>query len=305
MAFVRVVGAGHADRLCDDIARGIVLEYHARDPHARLDIRVSGGRSAVFVSGTVASTADFDVASLVKRVLAQVNPAYDIEPFIALDTTSRLNRVTVGSIEPVEVIGYAVAGTQSNWPREAECVRSLLTHIETTRSTNPDWFWLGPDISVACASTRTRVDILVDVEHVDAFSVEQVRTQLTTELTPLLPAGAKLHVNRAGAMTAGGLFGRVGSSGLMSTYGWTGSLIPASVSGIGKEDGHPLNAGARTLRMQAQRLVQEGRGKAVLARAIWFPDETHPAQVRIRNERGEDMSIYVPPETDSVTMPRV
>ncbi len=305
MAFVRVLGAGHPDQLCDSIARAIVLEYTTRDPQARVDIRVNGGQGAVFVSGMVASTADFDVATLVKRTMAQVNPAYDIEPFIALDTVSRLNRMHVGSMEPVEVIGYAVADTASSWPREAECARAILTHLEMLRATDPEWFWLGPDLSVTYASGQTRADLLVDAEHVDSVSLDQVRERLASVLVSLVPNQCQLHINRGGVMTTGGLFGGVGSSGRISTHGWIGSLIPSSPAGTGKEDRHPLNAGAHLMRVQAKRLVEEELGKAILARATWFPDETRPTHIRIRNERGEDLSERVLPVVDSVTMPGV
>lgn len=293
MKCVRVHGIGQSDRVCDAVARAIVTEYEARDASSRLDIRVVGGRGAMFVSGNVTSSADFDVSSVVKRALAEINPSYDIEPFISFEASPLARKDGGYALEPVEVIGYATAETPEAWPRDLVRSRRILQRLEEVRAQDAEWFWLGPDCSVTYVRNEQGVRWSIDVEHVDSVSLDEVRSRIVSTIQSETDPSEIIRVNEGGAKTVGGLFARVGTSGVLHVDGWTSHLLPSSASGVGKESSHPENEGATRLRAFAKRLVQEEKGKVVLARAIWLPDESRPYTVQIRNERGEDLTHQI------------
>lgn len=76
---------GHPDAVCDLVAETVVDEYLRRDPATRIRLSVAGGRGAIFVSGDVMSTADFDVSAVIRRSIGALGVMADMEPFISLD----------------------------------------------------------------------------------------------------------------------------------------------------------------------------------------------------------------------------
>ncbi len=288
MSIARVRGPGHPDQACDLVAASIVEEYVRRDPTSRLNIRVSGGRGVLFAVGEVFSRADFDVSAVVRRALGSVGTA-SLEPFIAFEPMLPGWAPEFGAREPVTVVGYATADTQDRLPKPVSMARDIARELERRRTSDPDWFWLGTDFDVSVQDVGRVPLIIIRAEHVDEREPNAVREAITS-LLETRTNGADIRVNPSGKETEAGLASRIGSSGSTSSSDLYGSALPSHASGVGLHPSHPLNLGSAFARAAARELVAAGKGKAILAQLTWMPMESRPHVVRIRNERGEDVS---------------
>jgi len=294
MALARVRGPGHPDQICDLIAASIVEEYLKRDPVSQLNVRASGGHGVVFVAGEVQSAADFDVAAVVRRVAAGSGVQSPIEPFIAFEPMAPAWAPPSGARDVTHVFGYATVETESRLPRAAHLAREAGRELEFRRTQDPDWFWLGSDYEVTVEDGGSKPSVVVRAEHLDSHDISSVRLRIAAVLRNRL-GDAEWRVNPAGEELLAGLSARMGSSATASSVDQFGTSLPSNASGVGRHILHPLNAGAWIARRLARSLVSAGQGKAVLVNASWRPLESKPYQVRVRNERGADLSANADP----------
>lgn len=283
MSLARVLGPGHPDRVCDMIAAAIVEEYLKRDPSARLDVRVCGGKGVLFASGDITSSADFDVSAIVRRTLTLCGVTAPTEPFIAFEPMAAAWSHAHASREPVWVFGYATRRTPSLLPRGVHLAREIARGLEARRMHDAEWYWLGSDYEVWVDESKPFV--LIRAEHIEAVAIGDVRKSIESFVRTLIPEATVL-VNEAGAECAAGLAHRIGSSRQGSSVDGYGSALPLHVSGIGRHATHPLIGGSWLTRRLACQLVRAEKGQAVLVEALWYPFESKPRTVRIRNEQG-------------------
>lgn len=292
MALARVRGPGQPDQACDLVAAMICEEYLRRDPTSRLNVHVSGGQGALFVAGDVRSTADFDVSAIVQRVLGQLGTGASVEPFIAFEPMSAEWAPEVGTREVASAFGYATDATRDRLPPAVSMARDVAQELERRRTSDPDWFWLGADCEVTVEDRRGKSLVVIRAQHVDTMEVGRVREQIKSLIEPRL-SGAELRVNVAGEEIRAGLSARMGASGLVGAAESFGTAIPPQASGAGKHLSHPSNLGNWFARAAAIELVAAKKGKGVMVNLTWLPLESRPHEIRIRNERGEDLSSLV------------
>lgn len=295
MSTARVRGPGHPDVACDLVAASIVEEYLRRDPNSQLDIRVIGGRGVLFVSGDILSQADFDVSAVVRRVLAQCGYLTQIEPFIAFEQMNPAWGPKLGARETVAVHGFATAALPDRLPAAASLARSIARLIERKRLEEEEWYWIGNDYEVQASEQNGERSVIIRAQHIDQIPVGQVRERLT-DLCKRDHTLANVKVNLAGEETRAGLAERIGSSGKAASLDQYGLAIPANVSGVGLKVSHPINLGTWVARQIAKSLIDLGHGQAVQVSLEWEPFETRPQRVRIRNERGQDLTPLVSKE---------
>jgi S-adenosylmethionine synthetase len=294
MSLARVKGPGEPDQACDLVAAAIVEEYARRDPNAKLDIRVSGGRGVVFVVGDVSSTADFDVSAVVRRTLGQCGISSNFEPFISLEPMLPTWAVSLGVREMVSAFGYATSETEDRLPKAVGMARTLARELEHRRTLEADWFWLGSDYQVVVDLHQKQPLVLIRVEHLETQALDQVRKQVRDALAAKFPS-LDIRINTAGEESKAGLAQRVGSSRRSSGLDAYGSQLPFPGSGVGHQASHPLNIGNWLARSVARELVQGGKGKAITVHVAWLPLEARPRSIKVRNEKGEDLSTLVDP----------
>lgn len=286
MPLAHLRGPGHPDALCDAMAIALVEEYARRDPEARMRLCVTGGRESVFVDGDILSTADFDPASVLRRVLADVDPTLSAEPFLTCDTVQANFLPSHSSFEPWIAYGYATSETEDGWPLAQSVARTFARALEEKR-TQEDGYLLGADY-----------DLIVDDAHRElALRIERSATidraashRLLQSLKDAVLPGWTLRELSSGSTSEAGLRRRSGVSGRVGAYDVYSSHIPSHLSGVGYALRHPGNLGAWLAREAAQRLVKEGAGRGILIVLRWEPLETRPTIVSVRNERGDDLS---------------
>ncbi len=283
---------GHPDAVCDLVAEAIVDEYLRRDEASRLQLNVHGGHGALFVTGDVLSKADFDVAAVAKRAMAQAGVMSDIEPFVSLEAVAseQVSHVLAGGALPVTVMGYATSETSEGVPTALAAARDIARDIERRRAEDEAWFWAGADGEVSVGMRHDRGPLVhVRVEQGTA-SLEDARRQVTDLVRNVLPA-ADVYMNASGAQAARGLALVSGASGRdVQPYGHG---LPALASPIGLDLRHPRKAGAWVARAAAREALKTSGAKAVLLHATYLPGDDAPAHVVIRDERGRDLASHV------------
>jgi S-adenosylmethionine synthetase len=293
MAFAFLRGPGHPDQACDRVARALVEEYVKRDPESRLDIRVMGGHGALFISGDIRSTADFDAGSTAKAALASIDPVLSLEPFVSLE---RMESLPVrGAADPQAVFGYATDETPERLPIASAYARRILDEIERLRRDDPDWYWCGADYEVGVSVEKKRSLATVRLSHVPSIALDDLRMRAGSALTRLLP-DLEWRINPTGSDARGGLAGRVGSSRVTPLGGGYGSTLPQNGSGAGLHASHPLNRGAELARNAASELVTSGACHAAWVELVYMPDENLPVSIRVRTEKGAAFDARFPRE---------
>lgn len=280
---------GHPDAVSDLVVEAVVDEYLRRDANARLAISASGGRGVFFLSGDVSSEADFDVSALVKRTLGQLG-AEDAEVFVSLEPVpaERLFAFKNGE-SPVTVIGYATAETDDRLPATVSLSRRVAKRLEEKRTSDPEWFWLGPDADVTVVASGTKPErVIVMLDHGNE-PLGTVRDRVSNELA-VIADGAIINANPSGERAGRGTGRMSGASGrLASSYG---SAIPSGPSIIGLDPRRAEKAGAWLARAAARSVVASG-AKAAMVQATYFPGDRSPSLISVRDERGADRSAAI------------
>ncbi|MFH1078382.1 MAG: S-adenosylmethionine synthetase N-terminal domain-containing protein [Patescibacteria group bacterium] len=283
---------GHPDHACDLVAEAIVDEYVRRDPATRIQVGVVGGRGVMFVSGDVASTADFDVSALVKRTLGSLGVTDDIEPFVSIEP---VDAALVASFRqhahaPLTAVGYATSETPEGMPSVVVDARRVAKALDAKRTGDPEWFWLGPDAEVTAFGDGRRIDrVVVTLEH-GAEPLTSVRRRIEEEVRSIAE-DATVLVNPTGACERRGLASRSGASGRAVPYG---SLIPPAPSTVGRDPLSAEKAGAWLCRAAARSLLVDGI-RAVQVRATYLPGDVKPSHVVARDEKGNDLTSRLAP----------
>lgn len=287
MPLAHIRGPGHPDALCDAMAIALVEEYLRRDPASRLQISVTGGRESLFVDGDLVSTADFDPAPVLRRVLSEVDPLLSAEPFLTCEPVQAHFLPACASFEPWIVYGYATAETPDFLPPAQHAARTFAHVLERFRAMDPNGFILGADYDLVADDTSSELMVRMDhAEHIASQAIEQTLQALMQQALPQW----SLRLMGSASVKEAGLRRRSGVSGRVSAYDGYSSHIPSSASGVGYALRHPGNLGTWLAHSEAKRLVKEGAGRGVLLVLQWNPFETRPRLVSARNERGEDLS---------------
>lgn len=288
MRLSRTCSPGHPDRACDIIAESIIDEYLRRDPLSSIRLHVCGGRGALFVTGVVSSTADFDVGAVVSRVALMLGVRNEIEPFVSIEAVPGsfiLEATRTG--RPIPVIGYATRETEERIPSPVALSRRIAKKLEDLRQHDGEWFWLDSafDVSVEERSDKT-IDVHLTVAHgeQDVKDVRDRMKQLFYSIDPSL----HLHVNDFGPLRSAGLDLDVGASGALDDA--YGNGFPLPVSTIGCDPSNPRKFGHWLARGLARRALERSEDAgAVLVQGIYAPGDRVPSELRIRDERGRSL----------------
>lgn len=271
---------GHPDAICDLLAEVVVDEYLRRDPESQVRCHVHGGAGALFVSGNVMSSADYDVSRVIQNALGRLGITESHEIFVALEVKGVDARG--GSVPfkrgPVTVAGAAFAETPERIPETVSVARRAAKWLEEKRTSDPEWFWLGPDGDVTViADKRAPSRLHVEVEH-GARGLDDVRARIREGVRTAIGAELSVSVNAHGTRETRGLAVCSGASGqAQDPYG---SLMPGMPNAIGSDPRAPEKAGTWLARHAARTLLDKYGGDAVFLRALYEPGQSGPSVVR-------------------------
>ena len=285
---------GNPDAACDLVAEAIVDEYLRRDPSSAIRVSVNGGRGALFISGDVVSTADFDVASTARRALSINGILVEIEPFVSLEpaTPDLSGFFLSGNLLPTSVTGYATNETPELLPQPVVLARLIAELLDRERTEKEDWFWLGSDAEIVVREMGSSIVVDLIIEH-GGEEVSVARTKISELIARAIPS-AIVRVNFPGPLSYRGLGNFMGSSGRsISLYG---DQLPSGSTTIGVHPSHPEKGGMWLARKVARDLVTGGYANNALVQMTYEPGEKLPTQIRARSSSGKDLAAFIDPE---------
>lgn len=287
MRIGRTLSPGHPDRACDLIAETIVDEYLRRDPTSSLRVHVMGGRGALFVTGVVASKADFDVGAVVQSAAAKLGARKPIEPFAALEPAAGANLLdALRSSRPISVTGYAARETPEALPWPVALSRRIAKRLEDLRLHDPEWFWLEPSFEVSVAERVSgSLAAYVTCAHGNE-DIANVRVRIKRALADIAK-DSDVRVNISGPLASFGLDHDIGSSGM--AHEPYGSGLPTALSHVGLDPSHPCKFGAWMAREVARNALLRSDARAALVQAVYEPGKPEPVSLRVRDERGRNL----------------
>lgn len=288
---VEALTAGHPDKICDQIADGIVDEYLRRDPDSRLDIKVLGSHGMMMIGGEVNSTADFDVAGLAKQIYREIGYLDEIEVFVNVEESSSEIKKTSGSLDTVVVNGYATRETREFLPLSLVLAQGLVRRLDDLRKLDPSFHWLGADgkAQVVMDGKKVTAVTLLAGHAIDVAPLDVQARLLERVITPIIGGeDAKIFINPIGPFSIQGFQSEAGLSGKRSAADFYGGLIPhGDSSPIGKDPRRAERAGAYMARFVAKQLVKEGKADSVVVSLTYTLGRNEPIMIEVKASGGD------------------
>ncbi|HQO57361.1 MAG TPA: methionine adenosyltransferase [Candidatus Omnitrophota bacterium] len=244
------VGAGHPDKVCDQISDAVLDSVLESDPAGRVACETFVTTGLVIVGGEITTKAYIDVQKLVRRVLTEIGYTH-IKYGFSAQTCSILNAINSQSPDIAQgvdaggagdqgiMIGYACHETPELMPLPLMLAHHLVRRIADVR-VNQELDYLGPD----CKSQVTveyrdgvpqRVDaVVLACQHTDKIldktgkkiteesKQEIIKTVALPILKDLVDSHTKYYVNETGKFLVGGPQSDTGMTGrkiIVDTYG--------------------------------------------------------------------------------------
>ncbi len=251
------VTEGHPDKLCDAISDNILDAFLAKDPNSRVGAEVVAGKSYVFITGEIRSTAkDIDIEQIARDTIKEIGydrADIDIDyktctiivnvssqsPDIAIGVDKSLEEkegssiVSEGAGDQGMMFGFACTETDNYMPMPINFAHRLTKRLTDVRKdgTIP---YLRPDgkgqVTIEYKDGKPfRVDtIVLSAQHNSDIELEQVRKDLKEEVilkvipNELLDEDTHYYINPTGRFVIGGPLGDSGLTGrkiIVDTYG--------------------------------------------------------------------------------------
>ncbi len=121
------VSPKHPDKMCDVLVDTLLDEYMKGDPSSRVALEAVGGHGQITVSGEVTSSADVDIAGVVKDL---VGPGFEVRTFVVKQSQYIGQGVDAGGAGDQGIMmGYATRETKNYMSLEYELARDLCRKI--------------------------------------------------------------------------------------------------------------------------------------------------------------------------------
>ena len=305
------VTAGHADKICDQIADDILDAILREDPYARVGCEVMATTGMVIVTGQITTRCYLDITGLVRATVRRVG--YD-DPSTGFDHRSCSVLVMLeeqsgdvslgvdrkGAGDQGVCIGYATDEGRGLpvdthfMPVPALLANRLARRLQDVRETGKVPC-LYPDGKVQ-VSVRYRDEkpvavsaVVVSAHHRADADLTKLRRDLKRQvIAPVLePTGlfgpdTKVFVNPVGAFREGGPRADAGLSGRKITVDCFGPACPHGGSALsGKDPTKPDRSGVYAARWVAKNVVAAGLARRCTVEIAYVIGEPEPLSVTV------------------------
>jgi len=305
------VGAGHPDKLADNISDAILDAILAQDAHARVACETMVNTGMCILSGEITTTAHVDYAQVARDTILDIgynDPRYGYDGrscavLVALDKQSPdiAQGVNEGSGLDLDqgagdqglMFGFACRETEDLMPLPIQLAHRMTARQAEVRraGTLP---WLRPDVK-SQVSVRYENDrpagidaVVLSTQHDEDVAYETLREAVIEEIVrPCVPADmltaeTKYHINPTGRFVIGGPVGDCGLTGrkiIVDTYGGMGRHGGGAFSG--KDPSKVDRSAAYAARYVAKTIVAAGLADRCEVQLAYAIGVAQPVSVRV------------------------
>jgi S-adenosylmethionine synthetase len=305
------VSMGHPDKMCDQISDAILDAMLDQDPRSRVACETLTTTGLVVVAGEVTTTAQVDIASLVRRVVEDVGYTDSAMGFdaatcgvmVALGKQSPdiSQGVTEGEGLHKEqgagdqgmMFGYACDETPELMPAPIKLAHRMI-EAQRMHFESGEIDWLRPDaksqVSIEYDGDQPRriTALVLSTQHDPDVSYDELRAEVIEKIIrPAVPAqlldeNTIYHVNPTGRFVIGGPMGDAGLTGrkiIVDTYGGMGRHGGGAFSG--KDPTKVDRSGAYAARWVAKNVVAAGLARRCEVQVAYAIGVAEPVSIRV------------------------
>lgn len=307
------VTEGHPDKVCDQIADGILDAYLEKDPKARVAIEVMASRNTVMLAGEVTSAAAVDAAAKAREVIRKIGyvkkrTGFDADSCMILTNIHKQSPdismgVTKSGQGEKEVLGGGDQGIMYGYATdETDCLMPLSCYLanrlseqlpHVRKSQKADFLYPDGKTQVTMKYNEAGVplsihSIVVSAQHSEEISHEILEAFIRcTVIDPVvdpawITADTRIHVNPTGRFVIGGPAGDTGVTGrklMVDSYGTVGKQGGGAFSG--KDPTKVDRSAAYMARYVAKNVVAAGLAKRCEVSLAFVIGQTEPEAVTI------------------------
>ena len=308
------VSMGHPDKMCDQISDAILDAMLEQDSDSRVACETATTTGLVMVMGEVTTTAQVDVPSLVRSVVADIGytsseMGFDaatcgVQVALGQQSPDISQGVTEGEGLHKEqgagdqgmMFGYACTETPELMPAPIRLAHRLMASQRALMESG-ELDYLRPDAKsqvTVCyddAGNPVHIDtVVLSTQHSREVSWDQLRKDMIElAIRPALPAelvtdDTIFHVNPTGRFVVGGPMGDAGLTGrkiIVDTYGGMGRHGGGAFSG--KDPSKVDRSAAYAARYVAKNLVAAGAATRCEVQLAYAIGVAEPVSIRVEH----------------------
>ncbi|MEW5424704.1 methionine adenosyltransferase [Amorphus sp. 3PC139-8] len=316
------VGAGHPDKVADNVSDAVLDACLAQDPNSRVACETLVNTGLVVLSGEITTKAQIDYTDIARDTIRDIgydDPRYGFDGnscavLVAMDKQSPdiAQGVDEGAGLDLEqgagdqglMFGFACRETEQLMPLPIQLAHRLTAKQAEVRKAGK-LPWLRPDVksqvSVAYENDKpTHVDtIVLSTQHDEEISYEDLKAAVIEEIVmPEVKSfgvnqDIKFHINPTGRFVIGGPVGDCGLTGrkiIVDTYGGMGRHGGGAFSG--KDPTKVDRSAAYAARYVAKNIVAAGLADTCEVQIAYAIGVARPVSVNINTfgtgKTGED-----------------
>ncbi|HEY7363220.1 MAG TPA: methionine adenosyltransferase [Methylomirabilota bacterium] len=297
------VTRGHPDKICDQVADGIVDAFLFQDSGAEVAAECAVSTGLVFLAVNSIATVSVDVTRIARDVIADIGYSAEsgFDPETCSVVTSVSHRTPDGGsaqrTQQASLFGYACLDTPERMPLPIALAHGLARRLDEVRQKGvlP---YLAPDGKTLVAvefqdDQPLRIHtVIVSAQHTPALDrpgrleadLREAVLPAVFDPAPLAPdKRTKVLINPGGAFLVGGPrrdAGLTGRKTVVDTYGGFARQGGGALSG--KDPAHVDRFGAYAARYMARNVVAAGLARRCEVQLSYGVGEEHPLAVTVQ-----------------------
>lgn len=294
------VGAGHPDKICDQISDTVLDEVLKQDPNARVAIECMASNRLIIIGGELTTKAYVDVVKCAWSVLQVLG--YDENDFTIISNVNSqspdINQGVdkkdgqIGAGDQGLMFGYAVNETPELMPLPISMAHALAKRAEKLRREGKFKFAksdLKTQVTIDYSNNKPQINtILMSVQHEASYDEKSFKKFIKEEIMDEVAKEYKLNtdfrvfINPTGKFVIGGPIGDTGLTGrkiIVDTYGGKGRHGGGAFSG--KDYTKVDRSAAYAARWVAKNIVAAGLATEVEVQLAYAIGVAQPVSIAI------------------------
>ncbi len=301
---------GHPDKVCDQIADGILDALLRSDPLSRSACEVTAEPGAVHIMGEITTKADVDYKAIARSVIRSIGYTKSEYGFddsaditctihqqsgdIAMGVDSAFeDKATIGAGDQGMMFGYATSESEECMPLALSLSRKITMALRDARESGTLSF-LRPDgksqvtVEYEGKEPKRIATVVLSAQHDEDIELEELRHELLERIIkPTLPphlidSSTKYYINPTGRFVLGGPAADTGLTGrkiIADTYG--GYAHHGGGAFSGKDPTKVDRTASLALRNIAKTIVEAGAASECEVQAAYAIGVAEPVSLAV------------------------